>query len=450
LTRVSPGAPSPAVRLRNFMARPMAIQLAQVTGGNVIGNALNLAGGVLVGWSLGKELFGLYGVLQGAMMLIAQLSDFGLNTTIVKYYRELQNENRPDSAEALLRRSLWLRIGLVSIVAGTVAALAGPIARHLMNSPEMAGLLRLACLGALGTSVWMFCQASMQARGRFGWYGLLTTANHALRLSLLVILFFAGRLNLSSAVVVLMAIPFFGSLGASLLWPHEFWAARIAPEELSERTGAILRFSKWIFLSTAITAIIMQIDRFLLLPLAGEGEAGVYQMANYLAQGFPLITAAVSTVFLPKLAATRKRSEMLRMTRYFVLAAPALAIAAGAVMLLAALLVPHIRQGEYAASAPVFNWMVAGFAISIIVNPLSFFCLAFDRAWWLTAMNAAQLVMNVALGLLLMPRYGALAAGFASFAIRLFALVLLALAFRRLLALAEDDDPDLADRPGGV
>src|SRR5262249_48892800 len=155
-------------------------------------------------------------------------------------------------------------------IAAFGALLADPIAAIYFKDPKLAGLLRLTCLGAFGSSLWMFCQAAMQARRQFGWYAALTTANHDLRLFLVLILFYFKWLDLRSAIVVAVAVPFFGLLSSGLLWPRIFWTAIM--EQAAMRTELIQLFhiSKWIFFSALIVSLILQIDRFLLLPLAGE------------------------------------------------------------------------------------------------------------------------------------------------------------------------------------
>ncbi len=48
--------------------------------------------------------------LQMVMILIAQLSDFGLSTTIIKFYSDKFKSGHPLCAEALLRYALGIRI----------------------------------------------------------------------------------------------------------------------------------------------------------------------------------------------------------------------------------------------------------------------------------------------------------------------------------------------------
>lgn len=432
--------PESSSRLLELVRRPLARSIFTVMAGNLVGNGFNLIALFLLGVALGPELLGIFTALTMAMMLIAQLSDFGLNTTLIKFYRQLYDAERTQEAEALMRRAFFYRLLLVVVLGGVCMAFAGPISRQWLGEPAAVDLFYLACLGAVGSSLWMFMQAAMQSRQQFRWYAILTVCNHLLRLALVGLLFFQQALNVPAAIWIWVGVPFVGSLGASLLNPREFWSARIGPAQARERMIEVFHFSKWIFLSTVICTFIMRTDVFLLTLLSSKWEVGQFGMANNLAMGFPMITAAISTVLLPKIAGTRRRSEMLRIKGYFVRAIPLLLMTGAVVIGLAQWLLPIVREGAFAASAPVFHLLVLSFMISVLVNPLSFFCLSFDRAWWLTAMNLVQLAINAGLDWWLIPRYGALAAGISTLAIRLFALGFLVIAFGRLLGLAEPDN----------
>jgi O-antigen/teichoic acid export membrane protein len=434
-------SPPPLQRLLAFCGRPLVRNLLQVSTGNIAGNALNFIALALLTMHLDPGPRGLFTSMQAAMLLMASLADFGLNTTIIKYYGDLVQAGRADAAEALLRRALWLRIALAAAFATVACIFAAPICRFWLGRDEIVPLFRLIALGSFGSAVWMYCQAAMQARRQFGWYAVLTIGNHALRLALFAALILAGRMAVDPAVVVLVAVPFAGSLGAALLWPARLWNAQMEPAEMRDRMQSIFHFSKWIFLSSLITTLIVRLDVFMLGRMTDLPTTGQFGNALDLAQGFPLLTAALSTVLLPRLASTRRRDEMLRIVRAFARAAPLVAVGAGLAMLAAHVLVPYIRGGAYTQSIVVFDLLVAGFTLSIFLNPLSFFCLAFERARWMTWMNLAQLAINFGLNLAVIPLWGATGAAGSTLVVRLFGLAFLAVAFQKLLTMADTIPP---------
>lgn len=424
-------------RLRQFAARPLVRNILKVLTGNVGGNALYMLTMIWIGVALGTDDYGILGALVAATMLLAsQLADFGLSTAIIKYYLDFAKEGRLDEAEALLRRSLWIRLAIIGAMTAACLLFARPIMALWLKRPDLAGLFRLASLGIAGSTAWTFCQSAMQARQQFGFYAALTTANHALRLALVWLAIRLGRLDLTMALAIMVAVPLLGIVSSLRLWPRRFWTARMEPAALARQLTVVFHFSKWIFISTIITSIIMRLD-ILLLGWFQSPDLGQYTFAMNLAQGIPLITAAVSTVLLPKLAATRRREEIRRLVGIFIKSTPALLGFVAAVILAAHLLVPLLRGGEYRPCLPVFDLLVVGSSISIVLNPISFFCLALERASWLTWMNLAQLFLTLALSLMLIPLWGAVGAGVSALLVRLFAVGFMAAVYPRLLKLAE-------------
>lgn len=424
-------------RLYNFTARPLVRNIAKVLTGNLAGNLLNIIALAWLGFALGQANYGLFGYFLNFILFLSQLSDFGLNMTIIKYYRDFATQGRLNEAEALLRRSLWIRMAILAVAIAVCILLARPIVTLGLKRPDLAWLFRLSSLGVIGAALWAYCQSAMQARQQFGLYAVLTAANHALRLVLIGLLVYFSHMDLTVAMLVVIVAPFLGIISSARLWPPVFWTARMTPEVMRRQLAGIFHFSKWIFLSMISTTIIMRLDLFLLGYFSSPEDAGQYTMAFNLAQGIPLITAAVSTVLLPKLAATRRRGEIRRITGIFLKASPALAAAVVCLLLLARWIIPPLKGGMYAPCLPVFDLLVIGSSLSLILNPLSYFCLALERASWLTWMNLAQLFLAAGLDLLLIPHWGALGAGITSLTVRLFTILFLGLAYRKILIIAD-------------
>jgi O-antigen/teichoic acid export membrane protein len=190
-------------------------------------------------------------------------------------------------------------------------------------------------------------------------------------------------------------------------------------------------------MSTAIVSVLMRLDIFLIGALTNQAQVGLFDTANSMAQGVPLLTASLSTVLLPRLAATRSRDEMLRIVGQFLRASPIVLGGIALAGVAAHLLIPLLRHGRYNGSAAIFDVLVCAYVLTIFGSPISFFCLAFERASWLTWMNLAQLVLNVFLSLLFIPRLGGMGGALAILGVRLFAMAYLLVAFRRLLAMAQ-------------
>lgn len=423
--------------LRALLFRPTARNMGKVLSGNILGNGLHLVALVILGRDLPIEQFGLYLLLHAGMMLMAQVADFGLNTTLVKQYQDHLARSHPRQGEILLRHALQLKMVLAGVIAVSAALVAGPVSAHVLDGPDATRLFRIVCLGAWFSCIWYYCQASLQARQRFGWHALLTAGNHALRLMLITVLWLAGRLTLEAAVWVLVLIPLFGSTCAALLWPGAFWRARSTPYDLKKNISSLFHFSKWIFLSSLTASIILRVDIFLLGLFSDHFNVGQFGVAERFAGVFPLIAGAVSSVLLPRFATIRSREQIGHILDELRRLIPMLAIGLAVVMLVAHPLIPFLMGAEFQPSVWVFDVLALGFSLAIVLNPLSFFCLSFDRPHWITYMCLCQLVLNVLADVLLIPSMGAIGAAYGSLLVRIFALFYLAGALRRLLRTAE-------------
>ncbi|MCE5229253.1 oligosaccharide flippase family protein [bacterium] len=423
--------------IRRLTSRLTVRQVLIVSAGNVLGNGLNMAAFLLAAGVLGDERLGIFGAIYYTMTMLAQFADFGINTTVVKYYREAEEAGRPDEAETLLRTSLWIRLAVIGAIVIPVMIVAAPLCVFLFKDASLANLLRLACVGSVGSLLWMFSQGAMQARRQFGWYAGLTTGNHALRLALFAGLVWAGKLSVGSVMAATVIVPFAGAAGTMFLFPAHFWTARIEMARLRNRLLVILHLSKWIFLSTIVCTVIMRLDIYLLKHLSTAAEVGQYTNAANLAQGLNLLTAALATVLLPQLSVTRSREKMMQAARAMMKAVPWLAIGLAGLIAVVHVGMPLLRHGEYARSAWVFDLLAISFGIAMVVSPISFFCLAFERARWLTYMNVVQLAISFTAGVLLIPHFGAIGSGISSVLVYGFGMAYLVASFRKLLAMAE-------------
>lgn len=201
----------------------------------------------------------------------------------------------------------------------------------------------------------------------------------------------------------------------------------------------MLRLSRWILLSSMIVALLSRIDVLMLKKLSSDLETGYYGFASNIALAYPIIGASISTVLLPKISVTRRRIDMVSTARRLAMFAPVACLATVALIVLGHLLIPLFKDGEYRESVAVLDLLAVGFTLAVIINPLSFFCLSFERAQWLTYLNVGQLLINLALNWLLIPHFGAVAAAGATLATQIFGFICVLSAFFWLLKNAGTD-----------
>ncbi len=243
---------------------------AWAVGAHAASQLVRLASSLLLTRLLFPEAFGLMALVAMVLYALEMLSDIGLGPAII---RDPRGENRHFLATA------WTLQAIRGALLWALACLAAPPIAAFYGEPQLAALIAVGALTAL-----------------IG--GLGSTALHLCRRRMLL-----GRvlaLELCAQVVTTVAIalwalawPTVWALVGGMLIGRLFQTAAshaLLPGE-RDRFGwdpscarALFSFGKWIFLSSALLALGVQMDRMLLGYYLGMGRLGVYSIAVTLAE----------------------------------------------------------------------------------------------------------------------------------------------------------------------
>jgi O-antigen/teichoic acid export membrane protein len=230
---------------------------------------MRLVGNVVVAGWLYPEAFGLMAIVNALMMGLAMFSDVGVRPSIV------QNKRGEDAA--FLRTAWSVQVIRGFILAIIAVILAFPIA-SLNGEPQLILLIIVTGLSSIVmgfNSTWLFV--------------------HMRRLDLknLVILDIIAAF-LSTAVMLIWAYFYpsiwalvssaFVNAGVRLIASHTWLAGDVIMGFQWEREALreLIKFGKWIFISTAIGFLLMRMDVFVLGSLAGMTTLGLYSIAKTL------------------------------------------------------------------------------------------------------------------------------------------------------------------------
>jgi O-antigen/teichoic acid export membrane protein len=170
-------------------------------------------------------------------------------------------------------------------------------------------------------------------------------------------------------------------------------------------------------LSTIFLAM-QQCDRVVLRALAGEEQVGVYSAAWLLSENMNLLPDLfLSTAFSAGMRLfVSDRAAFAHTYRAYLTAALVLGfpIAAGVYLLAGDAIGLVYGSGRYAASAPVLRVLVCQVPLAFIFHVATLPLLAAKRERELAKLLSVALVMNVVLGVVLVPRMGALGAAVAT------------------------------------
>lgn len=350
----SPAA-EPGFSLRKIALRGSAMEL----GGYAVGQALRLAGNLVLSRLLFPEAFGLTALVSVFLVGLELLSDVGLEPCVV------QNE-RGDERRFL--DTVWtIQVARGALLSLLALALAWPAAR-LYGEPQLVALIAVSGLTTLIAG--------------FESTSLLSLRRHVRLGPLMALEIVARAVSLAGMVVWALVHPSVWALVAGGLidallrlagshWLHEGPRDRFGWDPLAARS--VLHFSKWIFASSAVFFFARQGDRLLLGRLIGMAVLGVYSIALFLSEAVgTLVSRITHGVLFPIFSrVARESEERLRAVYYAtrlrtdLLALPAV----GALAMLGGEVVDLLYDDRYRDAGWILQALCLRVALSCVAGP---------------------------------------------------------------------------------
>ena len=355
---------------------------------------------------LGPAGFGLWTYALAIVGLLAPFAQMGIDAVAV---RELVEE--PDAREEIVGTTLVVLLGcgalLVPIAAG-VAVVAGH-GDH--RSIVLIAVLSLQFVLQATLAIDFWFRAVLQSKYTVWSTKAALVVSSAVTLLLIAfrapVTAFAATVLLEAAVSSALLIRAFQSTGARLS------ALRFRAARAKQLLRAGLPFLAGIFAGSVYT----KIDFVILRELAGMAEVGIYSAAVRISELWIFVPMALATSLFPTVVRMRESVHAKRRMQqlYDLTALGALAVVLPTILLARPLIV-LIFGREFAAAAPmlaVHIWTLFLISIGLMRNN---WLVAENLGYAYMAAAIAGAVVNVALDLVLIPRYGGLGAAWASVA----------------------------------
>jgi O-antigen/teichoic acid export membrane protein len=431
MSQTSIAVPSPGLDAapRRLLERRLVRGSVWALVGHGGSQVLRLGGNLVLWRLLYAEAFGLMAIVNVFMQGLAMFSDVGIGPSIV------QNQRGDDPTYLDTAWTIQVLRGFGLFAVALVAAV--PVAKFY-GQPELAALIPVVSAGSIlagFNSTKLFTATRRIALGRLTLVDLLSQTA-----GLVVMVVWA----LSSRSIWALAA---GGVGANffrlflshLLLPgprNRFrWDARSASE--------LLRFGRWIFMSTLLTFAVMQSDRLIFGKLVSMSMLGVYSIATIWST-FPtqILAHVFQSVLFPMLSRVHNEGGDVG-AAYRQMRAPWM-IAAG--WLTACLvsggptLIRFLYDERAVAAGPILQVLSVGTWFLALEMSNGSALLAEGRPKWVAAGSAAKLVGMVVLipaGLALHGFSGAVA-GFAASEIFRYAISVWGAARSRLRGYPQD------------
>lgn len=396
-------------------------ELAQGAGvsfvGRITGRILHLLTQIGIGRLFGPEVYGLYAIGLAILRIGGLASVLGMDTAVLRYGARYQSENR-DKLRWVFLLSIGVSILIGAVVGGALFLAAPWLANSVFDDVSLEPVIRLFSLG-IGPLAGLQVAAVATRISKRMQFSVLSQeiTQPALALLLTLVVAFLG-LGVLGAVAA-MVLSFAAALIVAL-----YYVRRLFPEawkrgaSLAGPRRELLMYSVTVSGSRLATMSMHWIDRLALGSFRPAAEVGVYQAAAQSSVLFAIILSSFNNIFSPLVADLWHRGERRRLEAVYristkwglYLSLPFFAVIwSSPSQVLSAVFGP-----EYAAGAPALKILAVGHMISIGTGGVGLLLsiTGHHKRWVLTA--TAMLAADLALLLILVPRYGMLGAAVAT------------------------------------
>ncbi|HNR29919.1 MAG TPA: oligosaccharide flippase family protein [Candidatus Hydrogenedentes bacterium] len=381
--------------------------IVSVLGARVLGSGAAFLGNILVARHLEPAGYGQFYLLFTIMTVVAGLTGPGLDTSLVRFAsKHLHTDREASFAYFTVMFYMKCVVFVTTMLLGVIAA--KPLLRLLFSSDEVTSVtvaaVTLAFFGGAAVSMWGFAQSYFQSRQQFGRYAGFEFFSSTLRLGLVVLLILLDVRRIWAYLAVYVAAPT-AMWGVSwLLLPRRVFTA----DATMAVTRELLAFAKWVLLATFFTTLTQRLDLLLLgmfrLP---QETLGCYGAAVSLVLLGELVLLTFYNVLLPKASALKNASDLRRFIGSF--RVPSLFFCLGMSLLMPfAETLRHLFFGEkYVGTELYFLILLTGIIVSLGCAPAVTSLYSLGRSHLIAAFEGGRFVCTLALGLYIVPRYGA-------------------------------------------
>jgi O-antigen/teichoic acid export membrane protein len=381
-------------------------EIVQNTMANLVGRGLALMfstlAAALLARYLGSEKLGEYGAIYAYLGLFAWMATFGFEPVIV---REASRDRK--SASDLVRTAMTLSVFL-SVGTIAVAVLVAPWAGY---GGRLRSLLILAGLEYVLTPLRLpeiIFQVDLRQ-----WYGsTINVVRQGIWLGLIITLWLLG----APLLYVIGGRVLAALIESTLIWVY---GRRILVEKgkfLRDRAWTILSHSFPIAFTSLLTMIYLRIDQVMLHKMTTDSILGQYVAAVRVSELFEMLPTALMLALAPVLAVSaadppKFRSYTDQTFRFFMVMASGLCV----FMTVGSRLVVRVLYGkQFLPAAPLLSVLIwseiAVFFAGVVVNVI----IARNQQRLLPIPTLAGAAINIGLNLVLIPRYAAIGAAWAT------------------------------------
>jgi O-antigen/teichoic acid export membrane protein len=375
------------------------------------GSSLNIVMFTIAARVIGPAEFGQFAIWFNLVSFLAIIALCGQETLIVRSWNEYTHQHRYDLARGAILFGIIVCTSAALFWAGCVA-----VGSSVVGWTNSSGLVVAACLFLIVQT--MACFSSNLARTVVGFL-LGESLREAWRIVVIVgaLLLALGHFQVTMTKLFALCIA-----GVSLMILIQYVAIRRSLPPQMRGVAATTDVSAWVkrslpmWAAAFLDASSQYLDVILLGLLLSPVAAGGYFVAARLANVFAMIAGGMANYSATPIASlffTGHHPELQRSLRMVSLAVAALVVAGLAVIFVGGDLLLMIFGKSYVDQHGILVVLSIGTAVAALGGPAMYVLLLTGHEGWYSRVVVIGLVLRVIALVVLVPRFGAIAAAFA-------------------------------------
>lgn len=381
---------------------------------------------------LGPAGLGQYALVLSVSDSVVGLSDLGIGQTAIRYSSLAWSRGELSRQAAVLRWAFRTRLTLVAFMV-TVLYLAAPFLSSVVwHLQGLTSLIRIALLISVFGTLASVPIVYYQSLRRFEMNAIVQICQNLTSFLGIALLALLGLWSVPLVVAVTAIAAGVGAVIFLYLVPREIWWPRITTRvrpairweaiwRIPRLEGGMQgnldptsadRFAVYLFLSTLIVLITLRLDIWLMGVYLDDRQIGLYNAATRLSLPLTVILGALTTALWPRVSTVTTVAGVRTLLRRTMKASVVIAAGGLVYALTVPFLVPVFFGPAYRDSMVLTQLVSIGYCVGLLANPVTVvgYSLGLARFYWIT--NLIQFAVVTVLLVLLLPRFGALAAAF--------------------------------------
>ncbi|MBN2498628.1 MAG: oligosaccharide flippase family protein [Deltaproteobacteria bacterium] len=422
--------------------------LAKVLAGTLARNLLRGALKLLVAGFLAPSALGVLRSVYSLFQIAVRLAEFGLEYALVTFLSAARSAGDRTGQTRILDTVLALELAISAGILLVGVLLAPQIASGLLGDRSLALWVRVAFSAVGGQLLWGYLSSYLTSRQDFARLAAYLACMPALMLLAAASLVGLGCFDTSAAILVYLLAP----AATVLIWWLIARRPRFRPAWDGPTARRVVRFSRWIYLTSACSALRNHGNTLLVKSPAlagsvarGEMDAGLYAFGADLAGEIAILSESLMLVLLPKASGLSRQQLGPFLARAYrtvaVLLIPVALLALLARPLLQLLGWIKASYLDYLPSLSIFYLLLLGGLFSLAAIPLRSVLYALERPEIEARLEALMLVLMLGSSAALIPHYGGVGAALAMLGQRAISCLALWIATAVCLRAARRQEP---------